>query len=58
MMFRGCLLALTGKASEAIQMITAATTALRSTGSTLNIPQFLPYLARAYAELLAPPFVK
>jgi predicted ATPase len=51
MMFRGCLLALTGNASEAIQMITAATTALRSTGSTLNIPQFLPYLARAYAEL-------
>ena len=48
---KGCVLALTGKASDAVQMITSGITALRSTGATLLMPLYLSYLARAYAEL-------
>ena len=48
---QGCLLAQTGKASDAVQMITASIIGLRSTGSTLYTPYSLSYLARAYAEL-------
>ncbi|MGB9393066.1 MAG: hypothetical protein WCB70_24185, partial [Xanthobacteraceae bacterium] len=44
---QGGVLALTGKASNAIHMITAS----RSTGSTLWLPVSLSYLAKAYAEL-------
>jgi predicted ATPase len=51
MMDQGCILALTGKASDAVRMITSGITAWWSTGSTLNIPSFLPHLAMAYAEL-------
>jgi len=51
MSVQGCLLALTGKAADAVQMITSGITALRSTGSTLWMPLHLSYLARAYAEL-------
>jgi class 3 adenylate cyclase/predicted ATPase len=38
MMDQGCVLALTGKASDAVRMITSGITAWWSTGSTLNIP--------------------
>ena len=48
---RGCLLVLTDKPSDAVQMITAGTTAHRSTGSTFGVPCNASYLARAYAEL-------
>ena len=48
---RGCVFALTGKASDAIQMITSGITAWRATGATLWLPRYLSYLARAYAEL-------
>jgi predicted ATPase len=48
---QGCVLAQTGKASDAVQMITASIIGLRSTGSTLGTPCFLSYLARAYAKL-------
>ena len=51
MMSQGCVLALTGKASDAVQMITSGITACRSTGATLWMPLYLSYLARAYAEL-------
>jgi len=51
MSVQGCLLVLTGKAKDAVQLITSGMTALRSTGSTLWMPLHLPYLARAYAEL-------
>jgi class 3 adenylate cyclase/predicted ATPase len=51
MQTRGRLLALTGKAAEAVHVITAGITAWRSTGAMLRIPLYLPYLARAYAEL-------
>ena len=48
---QGCVLALTGKAADAVQMITSGLTAHRSTGTTMWIPMYLSYLARAYAEL-------
>ena len=51
MLMRGCLLALTGKASDAIQMISGGIAAYRSTGSTMWVPSYLSYLARAYAVL-------
>ena len=48
---RGCVLALTGKASNAVQMINAGITAWRSTGSTFWIPWYLSNLAGAHAQL-------
>jgi class 3 adenylate cyclase/predicted ATPase len=51
MMQRGCLLALTGKASDAVQTITSGLTAMRSTGTTMWMPLWLSYLARANAEI-------
>jgi predicted ATPase len=51
MMNQGCVLALTGKAADAVQMITSALTAFRSTGATVFVPFYLSYLTRAYAEL-------
>jgi DNA-binding winged helix-turn-helix (wHTH) protein/predicted ATPase len=50
-MQRGFVLALTGKASDAVQMITSGVTAWRSTESTAWMPRWLSYLARAHAEL-------
>ena len=50
-LMRGCLFALTGKASDAVQMITAEMTAWRSTGATQMMPSWLSHLATAYAEL-------
>ena len=50
-MNQGCVFALTGKASSAIQMITSGVTAWRSTGSTMWTPMYLSYLAMAHAEL-------
>ena len=44
-------MALTGKASDAVQTITSGIAALRSTGATVWLPLYLSYLARAYAEL-------
>jgi class 3 adenylate cyclase/predicted ATPase len=48
---RGCLLALTGKASDAVQTINAGIAACRSTGASFFAPLSLSYLAKAYAEL-------
>ena len=48
---QGCVWALTGKASDAVQMIISGMTAYRSTGSTLFTPWHLSILAKAYAEL-------
>src|SRR5207249_2642538 len=47
----GCLLALTGKASDAVQTITCGLTAMRSTGTTMWMPLWLSYLTRANAEI-------
>ena len=51
MMNQGCVLALTGKASDAIEMLISGIAAMRSTGATLWMPFYLPHLARAHAEL-------
>jgi class 3 adenylate cyclase/predicted ATPase len=48
---QGCILALAGKASDAVRMLSSGTTTWRSTGSTLWIPWYLSSLARAYAKL-------
>src|SRR5262249_8048760 len=50
-MEQGCVLALSGKASEAIQVITSGITTYRSTGSRVYLPFFLAHLSKAYAEL-------
>jgi predicted ATPase len=51
MMNQGCVLALTGRASDATETLISGMTALRTTGTTLWMPFYLPHLARAYAEL-------
>ena len=51
MMLQGRILPLTGKASEAVQMLTSGIAAYRSTGATVWLPFYLSYLATAYAEL-------
>jgi predicted ATPase len=48
---RGCLLTLSGNPSDAIQMLTTGTTALRSIGATTSILLYLPWLALACAQL-------
>ena len=48
---QGCLLALAGKALDAVRVITSGITAYRSTGSTNFIPFNLSYLAMANSEL-------
>ena len=48
---QGQLLALTRKASDAVQLITAGITAFRSTGSTAQVLTNLSDLASAYADL-------
>src|SRR5215469_15713773 len=50
-MEQGCVLALSGKASEAIQMITSGITTYRSTSSRVYLPFFLAHLSRAHADL-------
>jgi predicted ATPase len=50
-MQKGCVLGRSGKASEAIQMITSGITTYRSTGSRVYLPIFLAHLSRAHAEL-------
>jgi predicted ATPase/class 3 adenylate cyclase len=48
---RGQVLALSGQAPEAVQMMTSAITAYRATGSTLWLPLCSAYLAAANADL-------
>jgi class 3 adenylate cyclase/predicted ATPase len=48
---RGCVLAQTGKASEAIQAINDAITGLHQIGATVWRTAWLAYLSLAYAEL-------
>jgi predicted ATPase len=48
---QGRLLVLTGKASDAVQVINSGIAAFRSTGSTTWMPWQLLFLASAYAEL-------
>jgi predicted ATPase len=51
MVYKGGALVASGRPSDAIQMITAGIAALLSMGATFLMPFYLPYLARAYAEL-------
>jgi class 3 adenylate cyclase/predicted ATPase len=51
LLIRGCLLARTGRASNAIQMITYWIAIFRSTGATWLIPAYFSFLASAYAEV-------
>jgi class 3 adenylate cyclase/predicted ATPase len=48
---RGCVMALTGKTSDAVHVLTSGITASRSTGATLWMPLYLSCLARAHADL-------
>ena len=50
-MNQGCVLALTGRASEAIATSTSGITLWRSTGATVFVPWWLSCLAKAHAEL-------
>ena len=51
MMEQGWVSALTGKATDAVYMITSGLSAWRATGATLWMPIHLSYLAKAYVEL-------
>jgi len=51
MALRGCIFTLTGKSSDAVELITSGITAWRSTGATVWLPFYLSHLARAHAEL-------
>jgi len=51
MMQRGCLSALTGNALEAVRTITTGVEFLQSTETTMWMPLFLSYLAKANAEI-------
>ena len=48
---QGYLVALAGKASDAVRVITSGITAFRSTGATMWLPLYMSQLASAYAEL-------
>jgi predicted ATPase len=48
---RGCVLALTAKASDAVDVLTSGIAAWRSTGATAYMPWFLSNLAKAHADL-------
>jgi predicted ATPase len=50
-MAQGSVLALTGRASEAVEKLISAISAYRTTGSTHWLPRQLPRLARAHAAL-------
>jgi predicted ATPase len=50
-MHRGSVLALTGEASNTVQIITSGLTSFRSTGARMWVPWYLSSLAWAYAEL-------
>ena len=51
MSHRGCVLALTGDAEDAVNMITSALSTYNSTGATLFTPRYLSTLAGAYSKL-------
>ncbi len=51
MMNEGSVLALTGRASDATEMLISGISAWRTMGATLLLPLYLPRLARAHAEL-------
>jgi predicted ATPase len=50
-MNHGSVLALTGRASDATEMLISGISAWRITGASIFLPMYLPRLARAHAEL-------
>src|ERR1700730_4872827 len=48
---KGSLLAVTGKASDAVRTITSGLSEWRATGTTVWMPTYLSFLAKAHAEL-------
>ena len=48
---KACMLAVSGKSSDAVHMLNSGFAAFRSTATTLYVPFFSMYLAVAYAEL-------
>ncbi len=50
-LLQGCVFALSGRASDAVPIITAGIGALRSTGSTLWTPLWFSHLAKSHADL-------
>jgi predicted ATPase len=48
---KGSVVALTGKAADAVPMLTSGITTHRSNGATVRMPLWLSYLTRGYAEL-------
>jgi hypothetical protein len=53
MMRRACVLALTGKPSDAVETMTSGINTWRSTGSTTYLPLYLTYLARVFAMIVS-----
>ena len=51
MLSRGCVFALSGKAADAVQIITSGIAAVQSTGTTVFTPVFLAHLATAHAQI-------
>jgi predicted ATPase len=51
LIWQGCLSALTGQPSDAIEILTTAVAAYRSTAATIYMPFVSLHLARAHAEL-------
>jgi predicted ATPase len=51
MIHQGCVLARTGNASNAVQMLASGIATYRSIGSTMIVPLYLSYLAGAHAEV-------
>ena len=51
LLYQGFILAMTGKAADAVSALTSGMAGLRSTGATVNLPLFSSVLAGAYADL-------
>jgi tetratricopeptide (TPR) repeat protein len=51
LMTQGALRLLTGKASDAVRLLTTGLKAFQSTGATVYVPWYLTYLATAYGSL-------
>jgi predicted ATPase len=48
---QGSIFAMTGKASEAVALISPRITEAEATGTTIGLPRYLTHLARSHAEL-------
>ena len=51
MLVAGCLLTASGKAADAVPMVTSGLASWRQTGTTVWTPAYFSYLARAHADL-------